>query len=96
MSDAVIFTLIFGGLFVLRIVAATAVFMFILPKGDRCPNCNAVTLRMEKSGMDRLFPYFRLSWCMECNWEGMLRPGPLTPESTPVGEAEAGRPIRHS
>ena len=41
MSDAAIFTTVFVGLFVLRVVAATVVFFYILPKGDRCPNCDA-------------------------------------------------------
>ena len=41
MSDAVLFVLVFGGLFVLRGVAATVVFLWILPDGIRCPQCDA-------------------------------------------------------
>ena len=82
MSDTAIFVLVFGGLFVLRFVAATLVFFWILPEGDRCPNCDAVTLRVEPTGFDRLLPWMRSSWCHECGWEGMLRPGPLTPPPT--------------
>lgn len=82
MSDAAIFILVFGGLFVLRFVAATLVFLWILPEGDRCPNCDAVTIRVQPTGVDRLFAarWFRLSWCHVCRWEGVLRHGPLTPQ----------------
>ena len=82
MSDATIFALIFGGLFVLRIVAATIVFFLILPQGDRCPHCDAVTLRVQSTGWNRLMPWARTSWCYVCGWEGMLRHGDLTPEPT--------------
>ena len=50
MSDAVIFAVIFVGFFILRFIAATVVFFFILPEGDRCPNCDAVTLRVKSRG----------------------------------------------
>ena len=83
MSDVTIFVLVFGGLFVLRIIAATVVFYFIIPRGDRCPNCDAVTLRVQSAGWNRLLPWFRTSWCYVCGWEGLLRAGELTPEPTP-------------
>ena len=79
MSDAAIFGLIFVGFFVLRGVAATIIFFFLLPEGDRCPNCDAVTLHVESRVLNRLLPRFRTSWCYECGWHGMLRRGPLTP-----------------
>ena len=79
MSDAVIFGLIFAGLFVLRGIAATVIFFYLLPEGDRCLNCDAVTLRVESRVLNRLLPRFRTSWCYECGWNGMLRQGPLTP-----------------
>ena len=79
MSDAVVFVAVFGGFVVLRIVAATVIFYYILPSGDRCPNCDAVTLRVTPRGADRLMFWLRSSWCYECHWEGMLRSGPLTP-----------------
>jgi hypothetical protein len=73
MSDALIFSLVFGGLVVLRIIAAAVLFTWILPRGVRCPNCDAVTLRMENGIWSRLIPWLRKSWCFECEWEGMLR-----------------------
>ena len=82
MSDAAIFGLIFVGFFVLRGVAATIIFFFLLPEGDRCPNCDAVTLRVEARILNRLLPRFRTSWCYECGWHGLLRNGPLTPQGT--------------
>ena len=79
MSEVVIFSLVFGGLFVLRGIAATVFFYFILPEGDRCPNCDAVTLRTESRRWNRLLPGLRSSWCYECDWHGFLRRGQLTP-----------------
>ena len=81
MSDTVIFLLIFVGFFVLRGVAATVVFFYLLPEGDHCPNCDAVTLRVRSPLLNRLLPRFRTSWCYECGWHGMLRRGRLTPST---------------
>jgi hypothetical protein len=80
MSDALIFSLVFGGLVVVRIVAATLIFAWILPSGDRCPNCDAITLRMENGIWSRMLPWLRKSWCFECEWEGMLRVGNVPQE----------------
>ena len=79
MSDALIFVAVFVGFVGLRIVAATVIFYYILPSGDRCPNCDAVTLRVRPGGLDRLMFWLRASWCYECGGDVMLRPGPLTP-----------------
>ena len=81
MGDAVLFSIIFGGFFVLRFIAATVFFFYILPQGDRCPNCDAVTLRVQSTGWNVLMPWFRTSWCYECGWHGLLRKGPVTPAS---------------
>lgn len=82
MLDAVIFVLIFAGFFVLRGIAATVVFFYLLPEGDRCPNCDAVTLRVQSGFLNRFLPRFRTSWCYECGWHGMLRRGPLSAVAT--------------
>ena len=79
MLDAVMFVVIFVGFFLLRAVAATIFFYYIIPEGDRCPNCDAVTLRVQSRGWNALVPRVRTSWCYECNWHGLLRHGPLTP-----------------
>jgi hypothetical protein len=80
MSDALLFTLIFAGLFVLRIVFATIFFLLILPAGDRCIMCDAPTIRVA-SAFDRVLPWFRRSWCLRCGWKGVLRRGTVTAES---------------
>ena len=79
MSDAAIFATVFVSIFLLRIIAATLVFYWILPQSDRCPNCNAITLRMQSRGLARWMPWFRSSWCIGCGWSGMLRHPPLSP-----------------
>ncbi len=77
MLEAVLALSILGGFFALRGVAATVVFFYLLPAGDRCPNCDAVTIRVESKGWNSILPWFRTSWCLECGWRGLLRHGPL-------------------
>lgn len=88
MSDAAIFVLFFGGILVVRIVVATIAFIMLIPRTDRCPHCNAVTLRMLSPRWNRVMPWFRTSWCYECGWEGMLR-HPL-----PTADARPSLPTR--
>jgi hypothetical protein len=84
----VAFAVVLVAFFVLRIVLATIVFLFILPDGDRCPICDEVTLRVQSRGWNTLMPWFRTSWCMRCNWEGLHRHGPVTPAgAAPVSRA---------
>lgn len=90
MSDAVIFAVVFVGFFLLRGIAATVFFFYILPQGDRCPNCDAVTLRVQSRTWNFLLPRFRTSWCYQCNWHGMLRAGPLS--STPAASVLTKQP----
>jgi hypothetical protein len=73
MSDAALFALIFGGLFVLRGIAATVVFLWILPDGIRCPQCDDETLRVESGVVIRALRRFRSSWCVKCGWRGVHR-----------------------
>lgn len=91
MSDAVLFAVLFVGFFVLRVIAATAIFMLLLPRGDRCPSCDAVTLRVKSRGWNLLMPWFRTSWCFECGWDGLLRHGPLTPPPTNTAPVRGAR-----
>ncbi|MBI3792209.1 MAG: hypothetical protein HY275_15200 [Gemmatimonadetes bacterium] len=79
MSDAAIFIGVFGGLFVARFIAATIVFVVLLPEGDRCPVCDGPTLRVAHPVWNRVAPFFRTSWCHGCGWEGMLRHGKVRP-----------------
>jgi len=88
MWNAILCILIIGGFFILRAVLATVFFFCLLPKGDRCPNCDAVTLRVQSRGWNLFFPKFRTSWCYECGWHGLLRHGPL---SAPTATAELTR-----
>ena len=81
MSYAIWFAVVFVGFFVLRGILATWLFLYLLPGGDHCPNCDAVTLRVESKGWNRCMPWFRTSWCYRCGWEGLLREGPLTEPS---------------
>ena len=88
MTEAFWFGVIFAGFFVLRGVAATIFFYYLLPEGDRCPHCDAATLRVERRITNRIIPWLRTSWCYECGWEGALRHGPLTPTADSVSLAK--------
>jgi hypothetical protein len=74
----VVFAVVLVAFFVLRVVVATIAFFFILPDGDRCPICDDVTLRVQSKGWNTLMPWFRTSWCMRCNWEGLHRRARVT------------------
>lgn len=91
MTDAVIFVSVFVALFILRIVLATLFFFLIIPEGDRCPHCDAATIRVRNRGWNTLMPWFRTSWCYECGWDGLLRSGPLTPTADRPQEHVVGR-----
>ena len=88
MSDVVIFAVVFLGFFVLRAIAATIVFYFLLPESDRCPMCDEPTLRVKEPAWNLLLPWFRTSWCYRCGWEGLLRRGAAGPAST---DSQAGQ-----
>ena len=79
MSDAALFVFVFGGLFVLRGIAATIVFLWILPDGIRCPQCDAETAAMQPGLALRYLRSFRSSWCMICGWHGVHRVTKPTP-----------------
>jgi hypothetical protein len=91
MSDGFIFILFFGGLMVARIVAATVIFSWLLPRGSACPNCDNATLRIENGVWDRIFPWLRKSWCYECEWEGMLRVAPVASKPSDLSLAAESR-----
>jgi len=86
MSDATLFAIVFVAFVIVRLIVATMFFYFVLPEGDRCPNCDAPTIRVRSKGWNLLMPWFRTSWCYDCHWEGLLRHGSLTPEPDAVAE----------
>jgi hypothetical protein len=73
MEDVVWFAIVFGGFFILRAIAATWVFLYLLPSDNRCPECDELTIRVRSAWWNRLLPWFRTSWCYHCGWEGLLR-----------------------
>jgi hypothetical protein len=91
MQSAIVFFAVFGGLFVLRFLIATAFFLWILPEGDACPVCNSPTLRVQSPGWNRLFPRLRTSWCYECGWDGLLQPGPMSEPIVTMEQRQATR-----
>lgn len=82
MSGVVIFAAVFVGFFVLRGIAATITFYYLLPDSNRCPMCDEPTVRVMDPAWNRLLPWFRTSWCYSCGWEGLLRPPATPPAST--------------
>lgn len=91
-----VFAVVLVAFFVLRIVVATVVFFLILPDGDRCPICDEVTLRVQSRGWNTLMPWFRTSWCIRCNWEGLHRHGPvIRADATSINRAREPASRRH-
>ena len=81
-TEAVVFAVVFIAFFVLRAIAATVFFYVMLPDSARCPVCDEPTLRIREPVWNRLFPWFRTSWCYCCGWEGMLRSDAVDDVST--------------
>lgn len=79
MLEAVVFGIVFVGFFVLRFVAATLFFFYLLPEGERCPICDTETLHVESRQPRFMKRRFRPSWCPRCNWEGLLKRAPQPP-----------------
>jgi hypothetical protein len=63
----------FAVLFVLRAVAATVVYAWLLSEAPDCPSCGSETLHVQRRAFQRLFPRLRASWCPVCGWEGLLQ-----------------------
>ena len=87
MWDAVLCIVIIGGFFVLRGVLATVVFFYLLPEGDRCPNCNAVTIRVQSRWINYTMRRFRTGY-----WE-RLRVTRRARGSAPSPVARRGPPF---
>jgi len=92
-SEAMWFGVVFVGFFILRAIAATWIFLFLLPHDGGCPNCGEPTLRVQSAAWNRLLPWFRTSWCYSCGWEGLLRPGD-PPHASTSPSASPGQPSR--
>lgn len=73
MSTALWFIVFFTVFSLVRLGLATLFFWAVLPEDDHCPNCDAPTIRVQSRGWNLLMPWFRTSYCVECQWEGMLR-----------------------
>ncbi|MEO7361255.1 MAG: hypothetical protein ABI120_13065 [Gemmatimonadaceae bacterium] len=72
--DALVFIGFFVAARIVIVYALTRLFIMTIPDGDLCPICDGYTLPIERNGWWRLLgPYFRRSWCLDCQWEGVLR-----------------------
>ncbi len=89
MTTVVIFGIVFVGFFVLRGIAATILFYFMLDDGAQCPMCDEHTLRVASPWWNRFMPWFRTSWCYRCGWEGLLRP--VAPSDTANTPSHSGQ-----
>jgi hypothetical protein len=73
----------FAVLFILRGIAATFVYAWLLSDAPDCPSCGSETLHVQPRAFQRLFPKLRPSWCPVCDWEGLLHPLPKTAAQAP-------------
>jgi hypothetical protein len=80
MDNSAIFFWFFAVLFVLRAIAATFVYAWLLSDAPECPSCGAETIHVERHGVQRLFPRLRASWCPTCGWEGLLHHASAPPQ----------------
>jgi hypothetical protein len=74
MGESAVIFWFFAVLFVLRAVAATFVYAWLLSDAPECPSCGGETLHVQRRGAQWLFPRLWPSWCPDCGWEGLLHP----------------------
>lgn len=75
--DAVVFMAFFVAVRIIIVWVLTRLFILVIPDGDLCPICNGYTLPIERNGWWRLLgKRFRRSWCLDCQWEGLMRRNP--------------------
>ncbi len=91
LQDALIFLGVIGGLFVLRVIAATWIFLWLLPDGTRCPHCDAETLPVAHRGWNTILPMFRTGWCTGCGWEGLHRRSPVNAQPAAKTASHSGQ-----
>jgi hypothetical protein len=93
MSENAVFFWFFAVLFVLRAIAATFVYTWLLSDAPDCPSCGSETLHVERRAVQWLFPRLRPSWCPVCSWEGLLHPVPSgqTPLESAKTESHSGQ-----
>ena len=83
-NDGPLFFWFFAALFVLRAIAATFVYAWLLSEAPECPACGGETLHIQRHGVAWLFPRLRPSWCPDCSWEGMLHPAAIVKPALPL------------
>jgi hypothetical protein len=85
----------FAVLFILRGIAATFVYAWLLSDAPDCPSCGGETLHVQPRAFQRLFPKLRPSWCPTCDWEGLLHPVPepaaQAPRESAKTESQSGQ-----
>ncbi|MCU0646859.1 MAG: hypothetical protein MUF00_02580, partial [Gemmatimonadaceae bacterium] len=79
-----IFIGVFAGIRIAFIWLATEVFIGMIPDGEECPICGDQTLPVQRDGWWRILgPRFRRSYCLGCQWEGVLRRRQAPPVTPP-------------
>lgn len=94
MSESALFFWFFAVLFVLRAIAATFVYAWLLSDAPECPSCGGETMHVQRRAFQRLFPRLRPSWCPVCGWEGLLHPIPAAaqlPRESANTESHSGQ-----
>lgn len=75
-TDAAIFVGAIAALRLAMFSLLTTAFFRMIPEDERCPLCDGETQAVERCGVWRvLCPGLRnrRSWCVNCEWEGILR-----------------------
>jgi hypothetical protein len=68
------------------------VFVLILPRGDHCPMCDAVTVRVHAPALHRLRLPLVKRWCLVCGWDGVMRRASSAESSGPQPGGQTATP----
>ena len=72
----------------MRLAIIGAFAYLLLPRGPRCPHCQAEMARLRNRALELVCPALERRWCLECGWNGVARraptgPRPQVPASAP-------------
>ena len=74
MDSEILMVIVLLATVVLRFAMAAALAYLLVPRGLTCPICTADLLPITHGSWSRLFLPLRHAWCLDCGWEGLVRP----------------------
>ena len=96
MDSEILIVIVLLATVVLRVAMVLGLAYLLVPRGVACPICSADLLPITHGRWNRLLRPLRHAWCLDCGWEGLVRP-PRSPGGDqprrPLVEEVIPRPV---